>query len=564
MFAGIGVVCGLLGALFNMLNERLTKWRTRRLATKARRLGEALFMAGFTAVLCFAIPFALPCVDTPPAPPAPPAAEARPWQYEPNGLQQMMNTLVCRRVPSGGGGGEGGGEVSAASSRYGADIKGAGRVSDAANLLLVSHDEAIKTLFHRTASGTQEDDRPLPGLSWQVCLVFFLFSYWVAVLTYGTMVPSGLFVPGIMSGASFGRLMGELMRLFFPTFVTSSPGNYALIGAAGMLGGICRMTISITVIIVECTGHMTYLLPISLTILCAKVVGDLFNEGIYDLHVRLKRYPVLPDETPPEREALRAGDVAATDVAFVNEFERVRRLVHLLQSTKHNGFPVKARDCTVNDGSRDLAGPAHGRASAEPAGVSGIILRSQLMTILNKREFLDAEAYHEYLRAEAPDLAAGGAGGGGGGARGAAPHAKVDDFLRPWFHDMTVDEIGLAEPELDLFVDLRGFVNEAAQVTLQHTPLPRVARMFRAQGLRHLLVIESCPRVVGVITRKDIICGGEEDVTVHSSRHSRARGESSHSAHDVESPPPPSRGGARRGAGDESMRAPFLAVRSGS
>ena len=254
VFISIGVICGLLGALFIHLNEKLTLWRMRNLTTKHSRFLEALCMAGFTAVLCMLIPFALPCVDTPTSTNRSGSA----WSYEPNPLQRRMNALICQR----------GAAPLANTTTTGAS---AGRVSDLSNLLLGSHDEAIKTLFHRTASGTQEQGRPLPGLSWQVCLVFHVTVYWVALVTYGTMVPSGLFVPGIMMGASLGRLAGELMRLFFPDFVTASPGCYALIGAAGMLGGVCRMTISITVIILECTDHMSYLLPISLTILAAKV-----------------------------------------------------------------------------------------------------------------------------------------------------------------------------------------------------------------------------------------------------------------------------------------------------
>ena len=73
-----------------------------------------------------------------------------------------------------------------------------------------------------------------------------------------------------------------------------------------MLGGICRMTISITVIVVESTTNVSFLLPISLTIFTAKFIGDLFSEGIYDLHVHLKRFPFLPDQPPRERERLQA------------------------------------------------------------------------------------------------------------------------------------------------------------------------------------------------------------------------------------------------------------------
>eukprot|EP01048_Picozoa_sp_COSAG05_P021630 COSAG05_NODE_4044_length_1703_cov_1.647756_3_plen_86_part_00 len=42
-----------------------------------------------------------------------------------------------------------------------------------------------------------------------------MISYFVlAVWTYGIQVPSGLFVPGIIIGCSFGRLAGEWVRYF--------------------------------------------------------------------------------------------------------------------------------------------------------------------------------------------------------------------------------------------------------------------------------------------------------------------------------------------------------------
>lgn len=41
------------------------------------------------------------------------------------------------------------------------------------------------------------------------CVQMMFFS--LAVLTYGTAVPSGQFVPGIMIGATYGRLVGILV-----------------------------------------------------------------------------------------------------------------------------------------------------------------------------------------------------------------------------------------------------------------------------------------------------------------------------------------------------------------
>ena len=50
---------------------------------------------------------------------------------------------------------------------------------------------------------------------------------------------------------------------------------------------------SLTVILMESTNDITYGLPIMLTLMVAKFVGDAFNEGLYDIHIELQKINFL-------------------------------------------------------------------------------------------------------------------------------------------------------------------------------------------------------------------------------------------------------------------------------
>lgn len=78
--------------------------------------------------------------------------------------------------------------------------------------------------------------------------------------TYGVSIPSGLFVPALVCGAAYGRFVGEMFEQYSDHHVNK--GTYALIGAAAFLGGVVRMTISLTVILIEATNEVILGLPI--------------------------------------------------------------------------------------------------------------------------------------------------------------------------------------------------------------------------------------------------------------------------------------------------------------
>lgn len=94
----------------------------------------------------------------------------------------------------------------------------------------------------------------------------------------GLSTGSGLYIPCLLIGGAWGRLVSKGMQHLFPGAGWINPGKYALIGGAAQLGGILRMTICLTLILIEATGTLTFGLPIMITLHVAKWVGDYFNE----------------------------------------------------------------------------------------------------------------------------------------------------------------------------------------------------------------------------------------------------------------------------------------------
>ena len=71
--------------------------------------------------------------------------------------------------------------------------------------------------------------------------------------------------------------------------------KYALVGAAANLGGATRMTLSLTVIIIECTGDITFGVPIMLALIVAKWMGDFFNPVSQYIILQTRETKILKD-----------------------------------------------------------------------------------------------------------------------------------------------------------------------------------------------------------------------------------------------------------------------------
>ncbi|TQS31718.1 hypothetical protein Golomagni_07993, partial [Golovinomyces magnicellulatus] len=165
----------------------------------------------------------------------------------------------------------------------------------------VQSTELVSNLFVECAK-VKDDQIGLckPGAASASTIILLLFAatlgFFLAALTFGLQIPAGIILPSMATGALVGRAVGIIMEIwvdnhrgFFlfqtcaPDVPCVTPGTYAIIGAAAALAGVTRMTVSIVVIMFELTGALTYVLPIMVSVMISKWIGDAFSRrGIYE------------------------------------------------------------------------------------------------------------------------------------------------------------------------------------------------------------------------------------------------------------------------------------------
>ncbi|KAI5080597.1 hypothetical protein GOP47_0003780 [Adiantum capillus-veneris] len=343
-----------------------------------------------------------------------------------------------------------------------------GHYNDLATLFLSSNDDIVRNLF---SVGTGSKFR------YSSLVIYLVSSYTLALVTYGTPVPSGLFLPMIMSGATYGRLVGMAVKSWHGGFAELDEGLYAVLGAASFLGGCLRVTVSVCVILLELTNNLLMLPLTMLVLLISKTTGDLINEGIYDQLLRVKRLPFLQESPEPYMMNLTAFDVCSRQLVTLNAIEKVKHILDVLQGTRHNCFPVMSIDL-----------------SSQKTSFQGIILRSHLLALLKSKNCLPTKSSEKKVAIQ--------------------ESLPCSDSGKPALLKMVtikvVEKSSFAERARseETFIDLQPFVNTSPYTVVDSMCLASAFTLFRSLGLRHLCVV---PRVecglpiVGMLTRHDFL-----------------------------------------------------------
>jgi chloride channel 7 len=278
---------------------------------------------------------------------------------------------------------------------------------------------------------------------------------------------------GRIAGLAMTDMTGELYMDKNWNWI--DPGGFALIGAAAFFGGVSRLTISLTVIMMEITNDIRFLLPIMTAVLVSKLTADKLTHSLYHALLDVKCVPFLNSVAPPSDSSLDLLPVARIMSPTIDtiplEVTSVSVLAKFLKKTKANAFPVVEN---VSSG------------SAARSLFRGVLLRKHLL-------YLIKHAGAEALRYE-----------------------DLEDVDKEYVHKVSEHEecriIEDAEAKgkesnnaAAPTIDIAPYIDVSAISVRQDCPTNRAFLVFRSLGLRHLVVVDKMNTPVGMLTRKDLI-----------------------------------------------------------
>jgi len=135
----------------------------------------------------------------------------------------------------------------------------------------------IASLFWQTEGGLIRDilDESVMCNFTQM-FAFTVCWYIFTITTYGTSVPSGLFLPGMIIGCGLGEMYSKIILnigLIDDAHYAVYRVIYIILGMAAMLASYTRMTYSLAVIVMETSLAVNIFLPCIITIAVANFTG---------------------------------------------------------------------------------------------------------------------------------------------------------------------------------------------------------------------------------------------------------------------------------------------------
>lgn len=277
--------------------------------------------------------------------------------------------------------------------------------------LRIDMTESMSILFRECEGRSEEDygvcDDTHNWSSINSTLLATIIRTILLIITYGAQVPAGIFVPSLAAGATFGRMLGTISKIFHAHYghlaffaecdndsVCITPGTYALLGSAATLSGVMRIWVTVPIIIFELTGALTYILPTMIVLITTKAVSDFISggeAGIADQMIRHNDMPVLTRDDSSYFN-VRISGVMRRDIVVLEERMLVADVDAVLLS-EYSGYPVVSRKENMKlVGYVDAAVLANRLSSVEALSQRSSVKFTNRHTIFDSDEQHDAGA----------------------------------------------------------------------------------------------------------------------------------------------------------------------------
>ncbi len=162
-------------------------------------------------------------------------------------------------------------------------------------------------------------------------------------LTIGSGGSGGIFFPGLYIGAMVGGAFGWVVHAIYPW--TANPGAYAMVGMAAVFAGMTQAPITGIIILFEMTQDYRIILPLMLSSVIATLLSSrMSEETIYTMKLARRGIKLRQGHLARVMASIPVSQAMTTPVSTVHPDMPLSSVISLMQSTRHNGFPVVEGD----------------------------------------------------------------------------------------------------------------------------------------------------------------------------------------------------------------------------
>jgi chloride channel protein, CIC family len=197
--------------------------------------------------------------------------------------------------------------------------------------------DALGLGYHDIATMLHGDTAPATGL----LLLAVKATIWAVALGSGTS--GGVLAPLLIIGGGLGAALG-------PELPTASPGFWAMLAMAAMLGGTMRSPLTATFFAVEVTGNTHVLLPLVTACMVAHLVTVLLmKRSILTEKISRRGHHLLREYRVDPFALAQVGEVMTPEVQTISADKTLEQTAAFLAdpTTHHPSFPVVEADGRV-------------------------------------------------------------------------------------------------------------------------------------------------------------------------------------------------------------------------